>query len=179
MKHDPKNENRDSGMIPCDGIPILTMKKSFTARGFSLIELIIAVTIMVILAGVGIALINPGAQLANSRNNVRKLNLQELMNYIEQYRADQGTTVFVCAAGVLPTSSAQMTNATGAGKYDIAQCIMPVYTHVLPFDPSASSSYFTSNADYNTGYTIKQNASGSITIAAPYAELGRVISITR
>jgi prepilin-type N-terminal cleavage/methylation domain-containing protein len=156
------------------------MKKiSPSRRGFTLIELIIAITILVIVTGAVIIAANPAAQLAGSRNSERLLNLQTIMLAVRQNVADQGNETFSCSSGALPASAAFMTSVIGAGNYDIAPCLVRTYLDVLPFDPSASSSHYTSPTDYSTGYTIRQNASGSITIAAPYAELGKTVSITR
>ena len=148
-------------------------------RGFTLFELMIAVAIVAIIAGVAFMVINPAQQLAQSRNSERLLNLQTIMNAVRQNIADQGNESFACASGPLPTSTARMTSVAGAGNYNIAPCLVPAYLYTLPFDPSASSSHYDSNTDYDLGYNIAIASSGQVTVSAPYAELGKAVSVTR
>jgi hypothetical protein len=66
--------------------------------------------------------------------------------------------------------------------YDIAPCIIPTYIATLPFDPNGASQGFgyVDTTNYNTGYTVQRDATtGRVTVAAPQAELGVTISITR
>jgi prepilin-type N-terminal cleavage/methylation domain-containing protein len=160
--------------------------KEYMRKGFTLIEIIISIALMVILTSVYILVANPAGQLGLSRNSERLLQLQTLMNAIRQNIADQSNEQFSCSAGPIPTSTAIMSSKPGAGNYNIAPCIIVVTgglaaygIYTLPFDPSASSSYYNSITDYNTDYTIIQNASGSITLSAPNAELKQAVSITR
>jgi len=147
-------------------------------KGLTLIEIVVVVAIIAFLMGVYFVAANPAGQLAGARNNRRKSDIETLSINIKRMVADTGNEQFSCSAGTLPTSSPKIMGI-GAGNYDIAQCLIPTYLPNLPFDPSASTSYYNSPSDYNTGYSILQNASGSITIAAPYAELGAKITITQ
>ena len=149
-------------------------------RGLTLIEIMIAVLLIVLLTFVYFIVANPAGQLAGSRNKTRKLDLETLMVAIRQNVADQGNETFSCAAGPIPTSTTNMGSA--AGSYNIAPCLVPIYLLALPFDPSASSAYYNSVSDYNTGYSISGNTSGTITtitLSAPHAELNQTVSITQ
>lgn len=144
-----------------------------------MIEILIAVALVVITAGIGLLALNPAGQLAASRNTERSLELQGIMNAVRQNMSDQTTGAFLCVSGSLPTSTAEFMSSA-SGSYNIAPCLVPTYLQTLPFDPLASGSYYISNTAYNTEYTIVYNATTTqITIAAPYAELGKTISITR
>jgi len=144
----------------------------------TLIEIVIVITLLAILTGVGIVAMNPAGQLAGSRNSRRTLDLQTIMNGIRANIAEQMGQTFSCGAGAIPTSTKRM--AVGAGNYDIASCLVPAYLLSLPFDPSTSSAHYASNTDYDTGYYVVQSSStGQITLTAPAAELKRTISITR
>ena len=146
--------------------------------GMTIMEIVIVITLLAILTGVGIVAMNPAGQLAASRNSKRALDLQTIMNGIRANIADQMGQSFSCGAGPVPTSTKRM--AVGAGNYDIAPCLVPIYLLALPFDPSTSSARYTSNTDYDTGYYVVQNSStGQITLTAPAAELGKTVSITR
>ncbi len=147
---------------------------------FTLIELIVTIGVIAIVSlGILVAL-NPVGQLAAARNSQRQSHLQSIMNGIRQNVVDnrQGN-VFNCAAGDIPTTTTKKM-ASGSGNYDIYSCLVPTYLFSLPVDPSTSTAYFNSAADYDTAYTITKNASsGAVTLAAPAAELKKVISITR
>lgn len=153
-------------------------RPKYKVGGFTLIELTISLAIFVIIASVAIVAINPLGQISQARNTQRELHLEALMSAIRQNIADSPTGTFTCSAGSIPTSTKRM--AVGAGNYDIAECLIPVYAKTLPFDPSTSTAHYISNTDYNTGYNIIQATStGSITLSAPAAELKKTISITR
>jgi len=152
--------------------------KNDVRAGLSLFELVIAVALIVLIAGVYYLVGNPAGQLAGARNSTRLFHLQTIMNGVRQNIADQTNEQFLCASGPLPTSSKRMTSA--AGGYNIAPCIIPTYLFNLPFDPIATSGHYTSNSDYDTGYNISINSTtGQITLSAPFAELGKTISVTR
>lgn len=148
-------------------------------KGLSLIEILICIAMMAILVGLYFMIANPAGQLASSRNSERTLELQAIMNAIQQNIADQAGRQFSCAAGALSTSSRFMASAAGTSTYNIGPCLVPTYIATMPIDPSASSAYYNSPSDYNTGYTISVNTSGTlITVAAPSAELKKTISVS-
>jgi prepilin-type N-terminal cleavage/methylation domain-containing protein len=147
-------------------------------RGLTLIEIVITIAIIAVLVGTYFLVANPAGQLAGARNSRRNTDLETIMLAVRQNIADQGNNQFGCtSAGAIPTSTTNMGSA--AGSYNIAPCLIPTYLNVMPFDPNATSAYYNSVADYNTGYSILMNASGSITLSAPHAELGKTVSITR
>jgi hypothetical protein len=65
---------------------------------------------------------------------------------------------------------------SGAGNLDIAPCIVPTYVSIMVNDPSGGTNPATTAS---TGYTIFKDVNGRITVNAPYAELGSVITVTR
>jgi len=134
---------------------------------------------MVILVAVYFLTANPAGQLASSRNSERLLQLQTIMNAVRQNIADQPAGQFLCASGPMPTSSKRMTSNAGAANYNIAPCIIPTYIFAMPFDPSAAGAHYTLVSDYDTAYTISVSTSGVITLGAPYAELGKTVSVSR
>lgn len=149
-------------------------------KGLTLIEIVIVIAIITIMVGIYFIVANPAGQLAGARNSERTLHLQTIMLDVRANIADQSNEQFLCSSGPIPTSTARMTSAAGAGNYNIGPCIVPTYAFSLPFDPIATSGHYTSNTDYDTGYSISINSStGQITLSAPYAELGKTISIIR
>ena len=147
-------------------------------RGLTLIEVLITIVLVAILGGFVIVSLNPVGQFASARNNQRLSNLNTILNSISQNAADNKGN-FTCSAGAVPSTSTKRM-ATGAGNYDIASCLIPIYVSVLPFDPKDPLAHFTSQSDYDTGSVITRNAStGAVTLSAPSAESGKVISVSR
>jgi prepilin-type N-terminal cleavage/methylation domain-containing protein len=146
-------------------------------KGLTLIEIVIVIALIATLVGVYFLVANPAGQIASSRNNRRKIDLENILIAIKNNASEQGNEQFLCAAGPIPTSTKVMGSA--AGNYNIAPCIIPSWIALMPFDPSASSSYYNSPSDYNTNYAIVINASGTVVLSAPNAELGKTITITQ
>lgn len=147
------------------------------SKGFTLIEILIVIGIMAILATAIILAINPPRQFAQARNTQRWSNVNNILDAVYQ-NAVENRGSFTCATGSLPAAATTM--KTGAGGYDICTCLVPTYLGSMPFDPSATGAGYTDCSTYDTGYTIMQNAvGGRITAAAPSAELGATISVTR
>lgn len=100
--------------------------------------------------------------------------------------ADNGTFPVVSGTTttiVVTNAGASATSATGcviAGyRVDLCAALVPTYIANIPMDPSGSSGTVCS-ATYNTGYTILVNGTGNrYTLAAPSAENGATISITK
>lgn len=156
------------------------MRDPFQERsGFTLIEIMVSIALITILVGVYFMVANPAGQLAASRNSERKFHLDAILNAVESNISDQRNGQFSCAAGPVPAATSTMMSAPGANHYNIGPCLVPTYIATLPLDPSASGTYFNSVTDYNTGYDISINASGTlITLSAPAAELNQTISVS-
>jgi prepilin-type N-terminal cleavage/methylation domain-containing protein len=144
-------------------------------KGFTLIEILIVIGLIAVLAGVLVVALNPARQFAQARNAQRYNNIDTIMGAVINNMTDN-RGLFTCAAGALPATA---TNMADDG-YDIGPCLTPTYASQLPVDPSAAGAHWTDATDYDTGYTILQAAAdGRITIAAPSADLGETISLTR
>lgn len=90
---------------------------------------------------------------------------------IQQYAADNNGAL---PAGI--TSSAQAISDTAA---DICSDLVPTYIAALPVDPTTGTA-FTDCTEYATGYTVTTSAANNrVTVAAPGAERGVVIGVTR
>lgn len=163
-------------------------KKNINTRGFTLIEILVVIGIVAVLATLVLIALNPARQFAQARNSQRVSNIHTILNALGQRIADNkgvlaGTftsngTSYTCpqlTAGTVYT----ITSTTGGTNIDLS-CLTPTYIpSALPFDPSATAAKWSSPADYDTQYTITVDANGRYTIAAPNAELGQTIVVTR
>lgn len=146
-------------------------------KGYTLIELIIASTLVVLAAGIALVWLDPSRQFASARNTRRTSDVNAIINAVGQNIADN-RGIFTCTAGAIPTSAIKM--ASGGGNYNIAPCLMPAYLATIPYDPTAVGAHYTSTSDYDTAYTIiASSTTGIVTIQAPSAELGAVIAVSR
>ncbi len=150
------------------------MKKVARKRGFTLIEILVVIGIIAILASIVVVAINPARQFAQARNSQRISNVETILNAIGQNLADN-KGIFTCA-GVTITSTAENIG-TGAGNMDLS-CLVPTYIpSVIPMDPGGAG--LTAGTAADTQYTVLVDSNGRYTIAAPNAELGQSITLTR
>jgi type IV pilus assembly protein PilA len=141
------------------------MKK--TARGFTLIEILVVIGIIAILAAVVIIAINPGRQFAQANNTTRASNVNTILNAIGQNMADNKGQ-FVCGTVTLPAA----TSSIGTAGVDLT-CLTPTYLSAIPVDPVTGT-------DADTGYSVAQNATTlRVSVQSDDAELGEVILVTR
>ncbi len=146
--------------VPLDAVPFDTFMQSLTLKYQDQLN----------------PLLNPVGQLAKANNTKRRSDVNAILNAVSQYMADH--------TGVMPleiTDTPQSISKTGA---DLCSIIIPQYMAALPSDPSLNNGTplveENCTADYNTGYTIFYSLlDSSITVMAPYAELGESISVTR
>ncbi len=154
----------------------MRMGNTRAGRGATLVEASIALVLVAVLVGVVVTVLHPARQFAVARNSSRFAHLNVIQNAISANAAEHVGT-FRCAAGALPSSPKAM--APGAGNYDIAPCLVTEYLFTMPFDPSAPGARWVSETDYDSGYTIFRGPDGRVTVAAPSAENGATVSLTR
>ncbi len=130
------------------------MKKN-KQKGFSAIEIIIVIALMVILIGAVLLIVNPGEQLAKARNNQRKIHLETIYSVVEQYSFQHKE---------YPQCIAQ-----AGEELDVYSCqdLIPEYLNAIPLDPICGS-------QEESGYIIKRS-NGKIGVTAPCAEGGEVL----
>lgn len=143
-------------------------------KGFTLLEILLAVAALVILASIVILAINPTKQLADTRNSQRWVDVNTILNGVYQYAIDNegalpgGTTIDeteknICRYGASITS--------GVCEVSLDD-LVPEYLVSIPFDPKSITS--------STGYTISTSTTANrVKITAPAAEQGKTIEVTR
>lgn len=140
-------------------------------EGFSLIEILVVVALIIILATITIVAINPGKNFRDTRNAQRSSDVNSILNAVTQYTTDGKPlsafgTIAECTDGATPigtgTNNANLTTLTEAANDYIVS---------IPMDPS-------NGTEANTGYTICTIGT-RVQIAAPGAEDGKQIVVKR
>lgn len=153
-------------------------------KGFTLIELLVVIGILAILLTIVLVAVNPAAQFAQANNTKRQSDVTAILNAIGQYSADNKGNLTALS---LPAAAANIGSNTAGGQVDICAELIPEYISSLPADPDATQDSFTDTecavaAGYDTLYTVFQDASGRVTVAATPDEVRGVttpISVTR
>jgi prepilin-type N-terminal cleavage/methylation domain-containing protein len=138
------------------------MEKVKKYSGFSLIEILIVVGLILILAAITIVAINPAKHFRDTRNSQRSADVSEMLNAVTQFTSEEGRTLAdlgsipLCEDGVTPAS-------IGTSGVDLDASLVDEFIVEIPKDP-------TNGTDADTGYTICQTDGGRVEIAAPRAE---------
>lgn len=147
--------------------------------GFTLLEILLVVAAISILAGIVIFAVNPTKQLGETRNAQRRLDVNTILNSVYQYSIDNlGAMPPSITTGTdcqLVSQEVCKTDTGCSGLVDLHTYLVSTsskYIVAIPVDPSVG-------AGNTTGYQIYKNSSNRITVCAPHAEQGAVISVTR
>lgn len=148
------------------------MQSRSLRQGFTLIELLLVIGIIAILAAIVIVAINPTKQLGDARNAQRRSDVNTILNAIYQYSIDNNgnlpSTILTSATEIC--KSGVNVDCTGLINLNV---LTGSYIVGLPNDPQAATAT-------STKYTVvKDPTSKRITVAAPSAEQGATISVTR
>lgn len=143
-------------------------------KGFTLPEILVVTTVIVVFVVVSVALLRPVDLTNNFYNAQRRTDIAELAQALQRYKKNTGSF-----PATIPTS------LTGIGSsersYDMCAFVVPSYLSDLPSDPRAGlSAYGDEQAEtdkpcnikgvsYITGYSIMRNADGTLTLTAPSA----------
>ncbi len=149
-------------------------------QGFTIPELLVVAGVIFGLLAVALIFAHPRDYSVQNRNNERWLNVSQIMQLISRYASDNGK---------LPdkiTTTAEVISNDTMG-IDLCPDFAPSYVKSLPIDPTgglALDPQSCLNTEesvniYTTGYTVKKSDDGTVTVAAPNAESGAKISLSR
>jgi len=148
-------------------------------QGFTLLEILLVVAAIAILAGIVILALNPGKQLAETKNAQRSVDVNTILNAVYQYSIDNKGILPdtipapADAAEICNTNVAPVTCATD-GLINLSVLTAgETYLTAIPQDPLGGS---TANS---SGYTIATTTGGRVKVDALNAEQGATISVTR
>ena len=139
-------------------------------RGFTLLEILLAITLMGILLVTVVRLVNPQKRFGDVNNLQRKSDVLSIYTAINQYREDNrgnlpaGITneaINICQPGCTELAGTQIDITTEISKY--------IRLGKPPVDPSQTGTVL-------TGYTVYATEQGKIVVSAPNAENGVTIN---
>ena len=134
--------------------------KKLNNKGFTLIELIIAIGILAILLAIVLIAINPARQFKQANDTKRRSDVVALLDAIHQYAADNKGAIPGGITGIA-------TNIATAGA-DICDDITTEYISALPKDPSLTGGdVIDCTIAYDTHYQVMVDTDGRVTVSAP------------
>lgn len=159
-------------------------------RGFTLIELLVALTIVTILAVAVYVALNPAQRLKDAKDARRAADVDTILAAIH--------TSIVDSKGSLPTGLTAGMTEQQLGTGALADCPAAVGTYcsamatscvnLLPGGAQNLSKYLasmpsdpgtTDNPPLSTGYSVKVDSNGIVTIKACYTDGAAVVSASR
>lgn len=153
-------------------------------QGFTLVELLVVIGIIVILFAVVLVAVDPAKRLAQARDAVRRQDVRNILEGVEQYIVDNngdtsglgvdasGTTyeqIGTAGSGCDSGCTAQTTNAACA---DLTPSLVDAYLSEIPKDPETGT-------DAETAYYINLTATGRVVVGACSPEIATTIEVKR
>ena len=154
-------------------------KSVLGTAGFTLFELLIVIAIIGVMATTLVLVMNPGKQLAKSRDIRRETDLIAILatvyQYTSQHSGDLPDTDGDPVTSNFPTTAKCIGSSIGcfdlAAAGETGDTIVPEYSASIPKDPKTGT-------DSDTGYTIYVDTNGRLYGSAPGAET-RTITVTK
>ena len=149
-------------------------------QGFTVLELLAVIVVTSGLIALSLWVAHPQDFTAADHNAARWTDVARYMQVLGRYKAENGTL-----PSGLPAQAQQIGDAKDM--VDLCKALVPKYLSDMPLDPVDGGQYAAVDCrgtasepgKYVTGYTIMQAPDGTVTVAAPSAEAGKRISISR
>lgn len=146
------------------------LRKIFNRKGFTLIEMLVVITIIATLAVTVFVALNPGQRLKDAKDARRTSDVDTVLTAIHAYIVDnKGTNPAGLATNEQQLGTAAsgcgITNTTSGCSVTATACLdlsttLAKYLKSMPIDPTTT---FTAG---KTGYTATQDSNGLVTIRA-------------
>jgi type IV pilus assembly protein PilA len=156
-------------------------------EGFTLVELLVVIGIIVVLFSVILVAIDPARRLNQARDAVRRQDVRDILEAVQEYIVDNdGTTPAAIDSvtgtyQVIGTDTSGCSTTCGLSGTETTSCAdltaelvsgTVSYLASMPADPSTGDAG-------NTDYAINQTSSGHIVVAACDPEVATSISVER
>jgi prepilin-type N-terminal cleavage/methylation domain-containing protein len=152
-----------------------------TRGGFTLIEVLLVISLIAILFAIVIIAVNPGRQFQQANNSQRRSYVNAILNAVSQFQNDNrgqlpagitGTTTKIIGTATSGCDAGCVGTTTPVACLDLTSALTPTYLASIPFDPLQSN-------NSNTRYAVVATSTSRVLVTACDAELGQSISITR
>ncbi len=141
-------------------------------RGFTLLEVIVVITVVILLLGAAILFGRPQDYANTNSDSDRQLGIAAIAQALREYKQNTGDWPLG-----IPAKDTSI--ATGDGNYNLCPFLVPHYLQGIPLDPAAGTQYTgqansptytdqrcdVSGVQYVSGYVIRKDDKG-ITVSA-------------
>lgn len=145
--------------------------RTYLRSAFTLIELLITISILITLVAVTLVAINPSRMFSQATHTKRQSDAVVLGKAIDQYVIDQKGAI---PSQLLPLETPKpVARNSGGAEADICSLLVPNFLPALPVDPSISGSSYITNcsATYTSGYYAIANRFGKIGVYSPTGDV--------
>lgn len=149
---------------------VKTNKNHIFQKGFTLLELLLVITLISILITIGVTSFNTSGRFAEARNDVRKRHIQTIENALTQYKLRTGN--YPTGLDRTYREICDPDASSCSGFLDLKQFLVPNYLQAIPQDPNDSDN--TGGAGYSLAVDVATN---TISVRALSSESGIAIAV--
>jgi len=146
-------------------------------KGFTLVELLIVISIIAVLATLAIVALNPVKRYQDTRNAKRWNDADAIAAAVQQYVIDNdgalpvGINTVANQIGVCATGGNTLCSGAATGCLNLTSAL-GTYLKSMPIDPVVGNAT-------TTGYSIVKDANNFVTVTACSPEGGETITVSR
>lgn len=144
------------------------------SKGFTLLELLLAMAVLTILTGVVIVAINPAKHFTKAREAERQTEVYAIVTALHQYALDNESS-FPDSLTTTERDICRTGSESCVGMHELSALTNGErYLVSIPIDPLCEKEN-SECEDNETGYLLVMTETGRVTVTAKYAELGEII----